>query len=48
MTLIPRSAEVPGIKDFRSIALIQSIGKLVYKILANRLAVRLPKLVHKS
>jgi hypothetical protein len=35
-----------GIKDFWPIALIQLIGKLVSKILANRLD--LPELVHKS
>jgi hypothetical protein len=46
--LLPKSSEVPDIKDFKPIALIQSVGKMVSKILANRLAARLPKLVHKS
>jgi hypothetical protein len=48
MILLPKSSEVPGIRDFRPIALIQSIGKLVSKILANRLAPRLPMLMHRS
>jgi hypothetical protein len=35
MVLLPKSFETLGIKDFRPIALIQLIGKLVSKILAN-------------
>jgi hypothetical protein len=48
MVLLPKSSEALGIKDFWMIALIQLIRKLVSKILANRLAARLPELVHKS
>jgi hypothetical protein len=48
MILLPKTTEVPGIKDFRPIAVIQCFGKLVSKILANRLAPRLPELVHRS
>jgi hypothetical protein len=46
--LLPKSAEAPGIRDFRPIALIQSISKLVSKISANHQAPRLLELVQKS
>jgi hypothetical protein len=48
IVLLPKSPKMLGIKDFWPIALIQLIGKLVSKILANRLAAHLPELVHKS
>jgi hypothetical protein len=45
LVLLPKLAEATSVKDFRPISLIHVIGKLVSKVLANRLAPRLPKLV---
>jgi hypothetical protein len=36
----------PKIKDYRSIALIHSIGKLIAKVLVNKLVSRLQELIH--
>jgi hypothetical protein len=46
MVLLPKSSEATTIKDFRLILLIHYLGKLISKILANRLAPRLFDLVH--
>jgi hypothetical protein len=43
--LLPKKIEALEIKDFRPIGLIHSFAKIVTKILANRLAARLPELV---
>jgi hypothetical protein len=48
MVLLPKSPEATGIKDYMPIALIQSVSKLVYKVIANCLSARLPNLVHQS
>jgi hypothetical protein len=48
MTLLPKSAEVASIADFSPISLIHIIGKIISKILANRLAPRMSSLVHES
>jgi hypothetical protein len=48
MVLLPKIAEAKAIKDYRPIALIHSIDKLIAKALANRLAPRLQELVHVS
>lgn len=45
ITLIPKKNEVVAAKDFRPISLVHSFGKLVTKILANRLAPLLDSLV---
>jgi hypothetical protein len=43
MVLLPKSSHVATIKDFRPIALIHLIGKLISKVLSNRLATYLDK-----
>jgi hypothetical protein len=48
MVLLSKSPEASDIMDFRPIAFIKSVGKLVSKILDNRLSPRLLKLVHQS
>jgi hypothetical protein len=48
MVLLPKSVEATTIKDFRPISLIHCLGKLISKILANRLTPRLSGLVHRS
>jgi hypothetical protein len=48
MVLLPKTAEATNLKQFRSISLIHSMGKLISKLLVNRLAPRLPELVHPS
>jgi hypothetical protein len=48
MALLPKSVEASGIKDYQPIALIHTIGKLISKVLANRLALRLSGVVHQS
>jgi hypothetical protein len=45
LVLLLKSTEATSVKDFRPISLIHVIGKLVSKVLANRLAPRLPELV---
>jgi hypothetical protein len=46
MVLMHKLVEASTIKDFRPISLIHYLGKLVLKILAMRLAPRLPELIH--
>jgi hypothetical protein len=48
MVLLPKSSQAVAIKDYRPIVLIHLIGKLISKVLSNRLATQLDKLVHKS
>jgi hypothetical protein len=48
MVLLPKSPEANAIKDYRLIFLIHVVGKLISKVLANRLASRLGSLVHGS
>jgi hypothetical protein len=48
MVLILKASDAAGIKDHRPIALIHVIGKLIAKVLANRLAPRLNDRVHCS
>jgi hypothetical protein len=45
LLVLPKLAEATSVKDFRPISLIHVIGKLVSKVLANRLAPRLPELM---
>ncbi|WVZ55719.1 hypothetical protein U9M48_006344 [Paspalum notatum var. saurae] len=45
ITLIPKKVEALEVKDYRPISLVHSFAKLVTKILANRLAPRLPDMV---
>jgi len=45
ITLIPKKPDAIQVKDFRPISLVHSFAKLVTKILANRLAVRLDEMV---
>jgi hypothetical protein len=44
--LLPKFDALATIKDYRPISLIHSLGKLMSKALANRLAPRLHKMVH--
>jgi hypothetical protein len=48
MTLLPKSSYAAKIKVYYPISLIHVIGKLISKVLANRLAPRLSELVHHS
>jgi hypothetical protein len=48
MVLLPKKAEVSSIKDYRPIALIHIMGKLISKVLASHLAPKLWDLVHVS
>jgi hypothetical protein len=48
MTLLPKSLDAVKIKDRRPIFLIHIIGKLILKVLANRLAPWLNEVVHQS
>ena len=45
ITLLPKRFDAEQVKDFRPISLVHSFAKLVTKILANRLASRLDKMV---
>lgn len=45
ITLIPKKEDAAQVKDFRPISLVHSFGKLITKILANRLASRLNDMV---
>jgi hypothetical protein len=45
MTLLPKSLEAITVKVYRSISLIHLFGKLIFKVLAERLAPKLPELV---
>jgi hypothetical protein len=44
-TLIPKQTEASRLGDFRPISLVHSFSKLITKILANRLAPKLDKMV---
>jgi hypothetical protein len=44
--MIPKTTEVASLKDYRPISLVHSLGKLLSKLLANRLATMLGELVH--
>jgi hypothetical protein len=46
MVLLPKSSGDASIKDYMPIALIHLIGKLITKVLANRLAPQLNGLIH--
>ena len=46
ITLLPKRFDAEQVKDFRPISLVHSFAKLVTKILANRLASRLDKMVY--
>jgi hypothetical protein len=48
MTLIPKTCEAKGIKDFRPILLIHVVRKLFSKVLTNRLSPKLNELVRIS
>ena len=45
ITLLPKKPDADLVKDFRPISLVHSFAKLVTKVLANRLAGRLDKMV---
>jgi hypothetical protein len=45
ITLLPKSTEALELKDYRPISLIHSFAKIIMKLLANRLASKLPQLV---
>jgi hypothetical protein len=45
VTLLPKKVQAVEVKNFRPISLIHSFAKIITKILANRLAEILPKLV---
>jgi hypothetical protein len=45
ITLLPKTDEASGVKDYRPISLVHSFGKLVTKILASRLAERIQHMV---
>jgi hypothetical protein len=48
MVLLPKMVEASRIKDYRPITLIHTVGKLISKVLVNRLAPKLGELVHVS
>jgi hypothetical protein len=48
LTLLPKSLEASSIKDYCPISLIHLVGKLISKVLANRLAPKLEKVIHLS
>jgi hypothetical protein len=48
MTLLPKSTEAASIADNRPISLIHIVGKIISKLLANRLPPRMNSLVHES
>jgi hypothetical protein len=45
VTLLPKMADAMEVKDFRPISLVHSFAKIVTKLLANRLAMKLSSLV---
>ncbi|WVZ84947.1 hypothetical protein U9M48_031914 [Paspalum notatum var. saurae] len=45
ITLVPKTSDALQVKDYRPISLVHSFAKLVTKVMANRLAPVLPKLV---
>jgi hypothetical protein len=48
MVLLPKTTEATNLKQFWSISLIHSMGKLISRLLANRLTPSLSELVHPS
>jgi hypothetical protein len=49
MVMLPKTSEATNLKHYRSILLIHSVGKLISKLLTNRLPPpRLTKLIHPS
>jgi hypothetical protein len=48
LMVLLKSAAMINLKQYRPISLIHSIGKLLSKLLSNRLAPRLLELVHSS
>jgi hypothetical protein len=46
MVLLAKTVEASSIKDYRPIALIHTVGKLISKVLVNRLTPKLEELVH--
>jgi hypothetical protein len=48
MVLLPKLADVTSIRDYQPISLIHMVGKLFSKILTNRLALKLNRIVHPS
>jgi len=48
ITLLPKVPDAIEVKDFRPISLIHSFAKIVTKVLANRLAPKLPNLISSS
>jgi hypothetical protein len=48
MVLLPKTAEAVTVRDYRPITLIHSVGKLIAKVMVNRLAPKLGELVHVS
>jgi hypothetical protein len=46
MVLLPKKGDAEIVSDYRLIALIHSIDKLIDKVLTNRLAPKLGGLVH--
>jgi hypothetical protein len=48
LVLLPKSSKAASMHDYRPISLIHLIGKLFSKVLANRLAHKLDKVVHPS
>jgi hypothetical protein len=48
MVLLPKTSKVITLKHYKPISLIHSVGKIISKLLANRLAPRLSELIHPS
>jgi hypothetical protein len=48
LTLIPKSVEAKCVKDYHPISWTHCLGRLFSKVLAMRMALRLPSLVHGS
>jgi hypothetical protein len=46
MVLLPKTMDIEAIKDYMPITLIHSIGKLIAKVLVNRLTPMLQELLH--
>jgi hypothetical protein len=46
IVLLPQKEQAEQVGDFRPISLVHNVAKIFYKILANRLAPRLPELVY--
>jgi hypothetical protein len=46
LTLLPKTTATSCLKDYRLISLIHCLGRLVLKVLANRLEPRLAELIH--